>query len=200
MRCEMVKELLEAYMEGELDRVQQESVRIHLAGCESCRNELALTESIPRIVGLMSTPPVPEDIIPNTLKLIHNTPAGWRGQMRAFGAFLSRRWQIVTVACALIVISLLSIGYLRINREPEISAVEIASAEEDVRFALGIVGAATQNMQTATLTTGVTALSVARSTSEDAIRTLSRAQFEVSDKLRRNLSFIAQLQFQEEEQ
>jgi anti-sigma factor RsiW len=200
MRCEMVKELLEAYIEGELDKNQQEEIKVHLADCKSCRQELTLTESIPRLVGFLPAPPVPEDIISDTLKQIHGMRSGWRGQVRAFGAFLSGRWRIVAVVCALLVVFLMGITYQRINNGPKISPAEVASAADDLRFALGIVGAATHNVQTATLTTGVSALSTARNTSEDAVRAVARKQLEVSDKLWRNLSILAQIQFQEVEE
>ena len=45
MRCEEVKELLEAYVESELDESQLKAVQAHISSCESCKQELALTQA-----------------------------------------------------------------------------------------------------------------------------------------------------------
>ena len=61
MRCEKVKESLEAYVEGELVESEREALENHISHCESCKQELALTQSIPHLIGSLPTPPVPED-------------------------------------------------------------------------------------------------------------------------------------------
>jgi len=120
MRCSEVRELLEAYIEGELDESEQEVVSVHIADCESCKQELALTRSIPRLVNSLPTPPVPEDVIPNTLERLSEAKSSrWT---RSSGAFLLRRWQFVTAACLLLV--LLGIGYQRMNKERGITGEE----------------------------------------------------------------------------
>lgn len=184
MRCEEVIELLEAYVEGELDESEQEIVETHISGCELCKQELALTQSIPSLVGSLQTPSVPEDIVPNTLERLQKTPTARRWWLRSWGAFLSRKWQLTGVVCALLIISLLSIGYHRMNREPKITDAEVAAAAADLKLALGIVGTATQDVEYTALTAGAKALSATRSKSKDTMQTLSRTQSEVSEKLR----------------
>ena len=107
MHCEEVKELLEVYLEGELDESEQSAVEAHISNCESCKQELALTRSIPRLVSSLSAPPAPEDIIPDTLRRLHDEKPGFlKRWMRVFGVPLSRKWQFVAVSLFLLAVSL----------------------------------------------------------------------------------------------
>jgi predicted anti-sigma-YlaC factor YlaD len=193
MRCETVKELLEAYVEGELDESIQEELEAHIADCQLCKQELALARIIPRLICSLATPPVPEDIIPSTLKRLHETPAVRRQWLRVFGALISRRWQFVAVSSFLLLIILFGIGYQRINRWPEITDAEVESAVEEIKFALGIMTAATREVQIAALAEGARILEITGSKSRDAMQTINKAQIEVSEKLRRNLAALAKL-------
>jgi anti-sigma factor RsiW len=197
MRCEDVKELLEVYVEGELSQPEQKEVEAHISSCESCKQELVLTRSIPILVGSLATPPVPEDIIPNTLKRIREVPMPRRSWVPAFGASISRKWQLAAVASLVLAVTLFGIGYQRMDREPGITEAEVASAAEEIKLALGIVGAAAQDVQLAALTEGARVLCITKSKSKDAVQTLSKTQSEVFDKLQRSLPASIQLQFKE---
>lgn len=194
MRCETVKELLEAYVEEELSKSRQEEVEAHIASCKLCKHELALTRSIPRLVNsLASNTAVPEDIIPNTLERLHKSPTTrWRW-LGSFGAFLSRRWPLAVAASLLLAILLFGISYQRMNREADIAAEEVAAAAAEIELALGIVSAATQDVQLVALAEGARALDLTKSKSKDTMRTLSRTQSQVFETLRRNLAVLAQL-------
>lgn len=197
MRCETVKELLEAYVEGELDDSQRKELEAHLSGCELCRWELTLTKSIPHLISSLPTPSVPADIIPNTLQRLREaTTVRWQWT-RSFGVFVSRKWRLAVAVSLVLAIFVFGVNYQRINREPEITEAQVAAAVDDIKLALGIVSAATQDAQLATLTEGVRALDITKSKSRDAVRTLSEVQLEVFEKLRRNLAVLAQLQLKE---
>jgi anti-sigma factor RsiW len=194
MRCGTVKELLEAYIEGELDESKQKAVEAHISSCESCKQELALTRSIPRLVSSLAfNPPVPEDIIPNTLKQIREAPTARWQWLRSFGAFLSRRWQLTAIGALVLAALLFGISYQRMHSGSEMTEAEVAAAAEDIKLALGIVSAATQDVQLVALTEGARALDLTRSKSRDTMRTLSRTQSQVLETLRRNLAVLAQL-------
>ena len=197
MRCKEVKELLEAYVENELSRDQKKAVETHISGCESCKKELATTQSIPRLISSLSTPPVPEDIIPNVVERMHGEPTDQHRWLRMFSVFLSRKWQLATVGLVLLVVVIFGISYYGMNMEPHVNQAEVASAVDDVKLALGIVRAATQDVQITTLTAGAKAYSATKSKSENTMRTLTDAQVEVFDKLKRNLAVLAQLQSKE---
>ena len=193
MRCEAVKDLLEAYVEGELDRSELRSVEAHISGCELCKKELALTQSIPRLVKSLSTPPVPEDIISNTLERLNETSAARWQWLREYRAFLSGKWKFAAVASLLLAVVLFGIGYQRIGRRPRISEKEVASAMEELKLALGIVSVATRGTQFSLLSEGAQILDATKTESSNAIQSISHTQMEISEKLWSNLADLAQL-------
>jgi anti-sigma factor RsiW len=193
MRCEKVKESLEAYVEGELVESEREALETHISHCESCKQELALTQSIPRLISSLPTPPVPEDIIPDTLKRLREKSATKGRWLRAFDVISSRKWQFAVVGSLLIAVLIFGISYQMINRNSGITEAEIASAAQDIKLALGIVKTATQDIQITTLKAGAEAYNEAKSKSRDTIQTLSNVKVEAYDTLRRNLAFWSQL-------
>lgn len=190
MRCEKVKESLEAYVEGELGKSEREALETHISNCELCKRELALTQSIPRLISSLPTPSVPEDIIPDTLKRLHEKSATKRRWLRAFDVISSRKWQFAVVGSLLIAVLILGISYQMIDRDSGITEVEIASAAQDIKLALGIVETATQDIQLTVLAAGAEAYNEA---TRDTIQTLSNVQVEAYDTLKRNLAFWNQL-------
>ena len=193
MRCEAVKDLLEAYVEGELDGSELRSVESHISGCELCKKELALTRSMPRLVKSLSTPPVPEDIISNTLERLNETSAARWQWLREYRAFLSGKWKFAAVASLLLAVVLFGIGYQRIGRRPRISEKEVASAMEELKLALGIVSVATRGTQFSLLSEGAQILDATKTESSNAIQSISHTQMEISEKLWSNLADLAQL-------
>jgi len=127
MHCELVMELLEEYIEGELDESRQVMIEIHLADCESCRQELALSQSIPHLVNSLPTPPVPESIIPNTLmRLRKSTSIHWQWMRHL-------RWRFV-VAVSLLIVAFLfgGISYQRLSNRVQYEPVSVSSANNNL--------------------------------------------------------------------
>jgi anti-sigma factor RsiW len=197
MRCEKVKESLEAYVEGELVESEREEMEAHISHCQSCKQELALAQSIPRLIGSLPTPPVPEDIIPDTLRRLREKSAAKRRWLRAFGMISPRKWQFAVVGSLLIAVLVFGISYQMVNRNSGITEAEVVSAAQGIKLALGIVETATQDIQLITLKAGAEAYSEAKSKSRDTIQTLSNVQVEAYDTLKRNLAFLGQLQSKE---
>lgn len=193
MRCEKVKESLEAYVEGELGKSEREALETHISNCESCKRELTLTQSIPRLISSLPTPPVPEDIIPDALKRLREKSAAKRRWLGAFGILSSRKWQFAVVGSLLMAVLIFGISYRMANRNSGVTEAEVASAAQDIKLALGIVETATQDIQLTVLAAGAEAYNEARSKSRDTIQTLSNVQVEAYDTLRRNLAFWSQL-------
>jgi RNA polymerase sigma factor (sigma-70 family) len=193
MRCEKVKESLEAYVEGELGKSEREELETHISNCESCKRELTLTQSIPRLISSLPKPPVPEDIIPDTLKRLREKSATKRRWLRAIGMISPRKWQFAVVGSLLISVLIFGISYQMTNRNSGITEAEVVSAAQDIKLALGIVETATQDIQLTVLAAGAEAYDEARSKSRDTIQTLSNVQVEAYDTLRRNLAFWNQL-------
>jgi len=190
MRCKEIKELLEAYVEGELDTSEQMEVDRHVNSCESCRRELELTRCVPKLVSALETPAVPDGIVSDALEQLRSTPRRQRRWARISEALSSRKWQIAAFASLLILISVISIGYQRMDKTSQITDEQVASAAIELRFALGIVGSATQKAQSATMMELAKAADTTKSASTNTMQILSEAQSQAYGKLKSNLSVL----------
>jgi len=127
MQCKLAIEILEEYIEGELDESTKAMIEIHLADCESCRQELALSQSIPHLVNSLPTPSVPESIIPNTLmQLRKSTSIHWQWMRHL-------RWRFA-VAVSLLIVAFLfgGISYQRLSNRQQHEPVSISSADNNL--------------------------------------------------------------------
>jgi hypothetical protein len=98
MECGETKELLSAYLDGEVTEKERKLIESHLASCPSCASEL---EDLRRVVGLVAALPreaVPEGFVQNTIERLPapRTPAG--EGLRRF--FLQPRWAFTSGALA----------------------------------------------------------------------------------------------------
>ena len=195
MRCKEIRELLEEYLEGEIDETKRKEMETHIDGCDLCRWELALSRSIPRLVGSLSTPPVPDDLIPSTLKRLHEMRSPWRRKQGLFGILLRRRWRLVAATSILLALLLFGIGYHSIRR-PGISEEEVASAVREAKFALGIVGKVARRIQI-DLMEGTETLNVKKREAQNAIRDIAETQREIAEELYRTLAVLSRLKLKE---
>lgn len=62
MRCDEIRELLAGFQDGELDATQAAEVRQHLAGCESCRAELARLEKVKEVASKVQYKDLPLEV------------------------------------------------------------------------------------------------------------------------------------------
>jgi predicted anti-sigma-YlaC factor YlaD len=62
MRCDEIRELLAGYQDGELDAAQAAQVRDHLAGCESCRAELARLNKVKEVASKVQYKDLPLEV------------------------------------------------------------------------------------------------------------------------------------------
>ena len=67
MNCEIVQNILEEYLENELDEPLRKEVESHLQKCPYCQSELAVTESIDQVINVIPDPKVPGEIYENVL-------------------------------------------------------------------------------------------------------------------------------------
>lgn len=62
MRCDEIRELLAGYQDGELDGAQAAAVREHLAGCETCRAELARLNKVKEVASKVQYKDLPLEV------------------------------------------------------------------------------------------------------------------------------------------
>lgn len=130
--CPDIERELAAFCSGELDVAVQESVRIHLDGCVSCRDELAREMDLRKTMASLPTTGAPIDLEAGIWNAIHQEKA----PARNFG----KRWAAaVALAAASLALALL-IPATRSGppREPDFSAQEIAAARQDVEYTLAL--------------------------------------------------------------
>ena len=100
---------------------------------------------------------------------------------------------VQTIETDIIAVSLFSINYYERQDQPEITQSEIASAAEELKLALGLIRSATKNVQTVAFEESSRALDTTKSRSKDTMQTISRAQLEVYDGIKRNLAVLTRL-------
>ncbi len=102
------REALGAYMLGSLDAAERARVDVHLAGCASCRDELASYAVLPGLMSRLSTQEVladrlapPRSLLPGALALVEAERAAGRERLRRWrGAALGLAGLAATGALA----------------------------------------------------------------------------------------------------
>jgi hypothetical protein len=190
MHCEIVQNILEEYLEGELDETFREEVESHLQSCSYCQREFDLTKRIANFISVIPDPQVPEEIFENvlaevcasqsqpTIGFIRITDA-LRGSICYIKDRIAvRKWQVVTAIATLLLVFAIFGGYYLKQKttvpqhlyvtETNIDPQQVAMAVEDIKFALSIVQVATKK----------TEIAIAKLPSEMGIDTAKRKTLE----------------------
>lgn len=110
MECDKAKELLSAYLDGEVTEKERHLLEEHLASCKSCRQEL---EELRRIVGLVASLPkeaAPEGFAQRTVASLPAPGTGAPERLRKF--FLRPRWAFASGALATAALILIAMSLL----------------------------------------------------------------------------------------
>ncbi len=138
MECDKAKELLSAYLDGEVTEKERHLVEEHLDSCKSCRQEL---EELRRIVGLVAS--LPKEAAPEGFaqRTVASLPAPGTGAPERLRKFLLRpRWAfasgaLATAALILIAMSLLYWPGPGVPSVPTLQPVaEVRSAAPETGF------------------------------------------------------------------
>jgi uncharacterized protein with PIN domain len=190
MHCDIVQNILEEYLEDELDEIFRREVESHLQSCSYCQRELAMTERIANFIKVIPDPQVPEEIYENVMTQVcasQKQPTtsfsgitdALKGGIHYIGdRFAARKWQVATaMASLLLLFAILGGYYIRqkatVSQQPytaetDVDPQQVAMAVEDIKFALSIVQIATKK----------TELALAKLPSEMGIDTASRKAFD----------------------
>jgi len=135
MNCEIVQNILEEYLEGELDGTFRREMESHLQSCSYCQRELAMTERIANFIKVIPDPQVPEEIYENVMTQVcasQKQPTiiplnkGGRGLFNGItdalregishigDRFAMKKWQVaITMASLLLLFAILGGYYIR---------------------------------------------------------------------------------------
>jgi len=214
MHCELVQNILEEYLAGELDDALKREVESHIQKCSSCQHELDLTENIAQVIRMIPDPEVPQSIFDNVLAEVQASQKqaetgftriidGFRSGIKHIkNSFTMRRWQVVTATVTILLLFGIWGGFYLRHRtnviqqpyveETEITSQQVAQAVEDIKFALSIVNIATKKTEiTLAKLPSEMGIGIAR---QKAFNTLQEVDTKTSEKvldaIRRGLSVL----------
>jgi predicted anti-sigma-YlaC factor YlaD len=214
MNCEMAQNILEEYLEEELDDTLRREVESHIQKCSYCQHELHLTEDIAQFIKMIPNPKVPRAILDNVAAEIYSSqPQITSGFSRIAGSFkrgiqhigdrLSvRKWRVVTaIAMMLLVLGMFGGYYLSqkadIPQQPyitgtQVDSQQVAQAVEDIKFALSIIQTATKKTEVALAKLPAEmGIDVARQKAFNTLQEVDATTSEkVLDAIRRGLSIL----------
>ena len=141
LSCETVLDLLEPFVDGDLDAAEEARLRAHLAGCASCAAERDLAEQIRRELRALPQPECPPELLARVVQ------AG-RGEVVPFPSPLKtpRRTQRLRIAAAAAVVALavgggsLFVHLQHVQQQRE----QVAQATREARLALAYFGKVTR--------------------------------------------------------
>lgn len=123
MHCDIVQNILEEYLEDELDENFRREIASHLQSCSYCQRELAMTERIANFIKVIPDPQVPKEIYENVMTQVcasQKQPTtsfsgitdALRGGIRHIGDRLAtRKWQVATAMVSLLLLFAILGGY-----------------------------------------------------------------------------------------
>ncbi len=117
MRCEIVKDMLEKFIEGELEEPLKKEIEKHIAECNSCKNELLLARKVPFMVRSMQSHKLPDDIIHGVLERINKPSKQFFFYKHFFGMSLYKKILFATVIPVVFIILILGIVRLKPDEE-----------------------------------------------------------------------------------
>lgn len=140
--CDRVLDLLEPFVDDEVDATERVMVRNHVERCPTCAQELSLARRIRRGLRAMPQPELP----PRLADDLPEVPGAILA--RTSPPTPSRRWAVVGSLAAVLVAAMLVLwasspfdSSPQVVRQPAPSAEEIERAEAEARYALAQVAA-----------------------------------------------------------
>jgi len=138
LTCYDALELIEPFVDGDLEGAEAARLRSHLAGCHACAAELALAERIQRELRALPQLDCPPEIV-ERVRREGAQVLPFRSPVRPRGAGLPFR---IAAAAALLALALWGGAlFIRSQQRPrQPSAAEVARATQEARYALAYLG------------------------------------------------------------
>jgi predicted anti-sigma-YlaC factor YlaD len=137
MTCELAADLVEPYVDGDLEPAEAARLRAHLQSCRACAAELALAERIQAELRALPQLDCPPEIV-ERVRREGAQVLPFRSSVRGWTALPFR----LVAAAALIAVALGGgVLFLRSQQQPrQPSAAEVARATQQARYALAYLG------------------------------------------------------------
>lgn len=137
MRCDTVKECLDALRDGTLGAQEAEEVRQHLVGCRSCAAEWEVTEELRAVIReRASRPAAPAALREAMASLLEQKPApvGWFARLQK--TFRRQPLAAMAVAAAMVLLVLLPLNLRLFSMREVVSPLVEESVNEHIRLSL----------------------------------------------------------------
>jgi len=143
MTCDLARDLVEPYVDGDLEPAEAERLRAHLESCRACSAELALAQRIQTELRALPQLDCPPEIVERVRREGAQTAQilPFRSPVRTGAGLPFRSARIVAAAAVLA----LAVGggalFIRSQQQPrQPSAAEVARATQEARYALAYLG------------------------------------------------------------
>jgi len=143
-RCAHVLDLLEAWIDGDLDDAEAAAVTAHVKQCESCQAERQLAEAVVAELRALPEFDVPERVLQAVRKKTRPTFAEKLGE---FVEPFKPRPVPALAAVAAVVVMVLVLSPWRRTPEPQYTDQEVARAVAETKLALAYVGSVSQRAE-----------------------------------------------------
>ena len=143
LACDRVLDLIEPWIDGELETGPSLSVTAHLDSCSSCSAELRLAEEIRSGLRAMPDYEPPERILNAVAEATESTL--WERFRRVLGSVVLR--PVPAAVAAVAVVAVLVIQPWRAPTQAGFSESEVARATAETKLALAYVGGVTRRAQ-----------------------------------------------------
>jgi anti-sigma factor (TIGR02949 family) len=137
LSCAAALDLLEPFVDGDLDAAEEARLRAHLLGCASCAAELALAERVQRELRSLPQPECPPELLARVVQAGRGEVVPFRAPLRT-----SRRTERlrVTAAAALVALAVGG-GSLFVHlQHVQQQRAQVAQATREARLALAYFG------------------------------------------------------------
>lgn len=138
--CDAVLELLEAFVDGELEPAEERTVTAHLDDCRACRREHRLAMEIRSRLRSLPEHDAPAKVLWSVRMAAREDgpTVPWRTRLVQWSRRPASAFATASVALAMVVAAL--VWWQRPAQRPSLDDPEIARAAQETRFALALVG------------------------------------------------------------
>jgi len=143
-RCVHVLDLLEAWIDGDLDDAEAAAIKAHVEQCETCKAEQKLAETVVAELRALPEFDVPEKVLQTVREKTRPTFAEKLG---AFVEPFKSRPVPALATVAAVVVMVLVLSPWRQPPEPKYTDQEVARAVAETRLALAYVGSVAQRAE-----------------------------------------------------
>jgi len=153
MNCHDIENIIEPYVDGDLEPGIRQQVEEHIARCQDCEAKLTLAVRIHDGLGALPKVTCPDSVVQTVSARIERERKGWLGGIKPAWRIFRRRYAVgFAVGVAIIAVTIMTANRYSPSRwfhdePPQYTQQEIALARQNILLAFGYVHYATNRTQ-----------------------------------------------------